>query len=303
MSQSLDELRAMEIPEITRFEEGSGGLLQLIVNTPLASACIVLQGAHVTHFQAAGEDPLLFVSSASAYRPGKAIRGGVPLIFPWFGANAEDPTLQSHGFARTVVWTLKELHYGSGGRLAATFLLSSSETTYAQWPHHFSLCYRVVIGTELEMSLEVTNPSDASFQYEAALHTYLSVADAAVSSIDGLANTEYLDKTDGFKRKRQETSPFQLTKETDRTYVNTETLCTVSDPAAKRVLRVTKSNSRTTVVWNPWLERAAALADMGPGEWKRMICIETANAGENNVHLHPGQMHKMSAIVSSMGLD
>ena len=148
------------------------------------------------------------------------------------------------------------------------------------------------------MMLEVENTSREPFAYEAALHTYLAVADARATAVTGLENASYRDKTDGFQTKTQPPEPLRFTGETDRMYENTRAACTLDDPVGARRLRVEKSGSATTVVWNPWSERAAALKDFGDDEWPRMACIETANAGANAITLAPGAKHSMRAILA-----
>ena len=135
-------------------------------------------------------------------------------------------------------------------------------------------------------------------RFEEALHTYLAVGDATQVSLTGLGGTEYLDKTDHFARKRQTEATLIFSGETDRPYLNTAEPVVLEDPALGRRITVSKSGSNTTVVWNPWIELAAKLPDLGPGEWQHMACIETANAADNAVTLAPGGTHTMEARVS-----
>jgi glucose-6-phosphate 1-epimerase len=123
------------------------------------------------------------------------------------------------------------------------------------------------------------------------------VGDVNQITISGLADTEFLDKTDGLKRKRQQESVLSLTGETDRPYLDTEASIDLDDPILKRRITVEKVNSKTTVVWNPWSELTAKLADMSPDGWLRMTCIESANALNNAVILSPGDRHTMHARV------
>ena len=168
------------------------------------------------------------------------------------------------------------------------------------FPYDFSATYRVSVGTALRLSLDVHNTGNVPFTFTEALHTYLRVADATAASVTGLEATDYVDKTLGFKPANQGPHPIAFTGETDRVYVNTRATTVLHDPAGKRTITVTKDNSASTVVWNPWAEKAAALPDMGDDEWRQMICIETANTGVNAVTLPAGQSHAMTAVLRAV---
>jgi glucose-6-phosphate 1-epimerase len=285
------------IPGILSFSQNETGLIRASITTPACTAELYLQGAHLTAWQPTGHDPVLFLSERSSFAPGKAIRGGVPIIFPWFGARTGARTDgPSHGFARTSDWTLAFAAL-AGEDLHITLTLGPSETSHALGYDNFHLAYQLRIGTELDMQLTVANSGAEPLQFEEALHTYLSVGDAQQVSIIGLTDTDYLDKTDSFKRKHQKESPLLLTGETDRPYLNTEAPVDLDDPVLKRRISVTKSNSKTTVIWNPWSELCAKLSDMAPNGWLEMTCIETANAAENRITLAPGAHHTMEAHI------
>ena len=298
MLPDADALRSLEIPGLARFEPGGGGLTRLAVTTPLAEAHVYLHGGHVTHFQPRGREPVLFLSARSFFESGRAIRGGVPVCFPWFAARAGQPDAPMHGFARTMPWQVESLAVDGDQTVLAVLRLASDDATRAHWPHDFVLRHHIVIGTRLSMLLEVENTSREPFTYEAALHTYLAVADARAASITGLENASYRDKTDGFQTKTQPPEPLRFTGETDRVFENTRAACELHDPAGARRIRVEKSGSATTVVWNPWSEKAAAMKDLAADEWPRMACIETANAGANAITLPPGAKHSMRAILA-----
>lgn len=293
-----NDLRRWEIPGVAQFKEGSGGLVFLHIQTSLATAHIFLQGAHVTHFQPANERPVLFMSEASYYAPGKPIRGGVPVIFPWFGPREGFSDAPPHGFVRLLPWQVERLAQTDSGEVTIVLRLDSDEETRAQWPHDFVLRHTIVVGKALGMTFSVENRSPEPFRFEEALHTYLAVEDVRDVSITGLTGAEYLDKVDSFRRKTQDAEPIRITAETDRVYLDTDTTCIAEDPKVKRRLRVDKAGSATTVVWNPWIAKAAALPDFGDDEWPGMLCIETANAAENSVTLAPGATHEMRAVIS-----
>jgi glucose-6-phosphate 1-epimerase len=280
-----------------RFEPGAGGLARAVVTASESEAHVYLHGAHVTHWQPRGETPVLFLSARSAFAAGKAIRGGVPLIFPWFGARAGDPTAPAHGFARAAAWTLDEVDTPDDGSVMLTLRLDASDATRAVWPHGFAVRYRVAVGPALALTLEVENADAAPFVFEEALHTYLAVGDVRTAAITGLAGTSYIDKVDRMTRRTEGPAPLVLTGETDRVYLGTRATCVVDDPAGGRRLVVEKAGSEATVVWNPWAERARAFADLGDDEWPGFVCIETANAADHAVTLEPGARHVMAAVI------
>ncbi|HET7340929.1 MAG TPA: D-hexose-6-phosphate mutarotase, partial [Methylomirabilota bacterium] len=273
-------------------DKGQGGLERVRAAGAQAEAEIYLQGAHVTRWQPRGATaPVLFLSSRAAYAPGKAIRGGVPVIFPWFGPHATDRTKPMHGFARARPWRLLTTATPPDGSVQVELALDDDDATRALWPHAFRVRYRVSVGDTLTLTLEVTNASPAPFTFEAALHTYLTVADIGAATITGLENTAYIDKVDGMTRKRQPAVPLRLAGETDRIFLGTRARCAVHDPGLGRTLVVDKTGSASTVVWNPWAAKAAELADLEPEDWRRMVCVETANAADDAVTVAPGARH------------
>ena len=298
MPVTATDLRHLEIPQIAEFRDGPGGLVFLEIRSPLATARVFLHGAHVTQFEPSGERPILFVSEASHFAEGKPIRGGVPVIFPWFGARSGHPDAPAHGFARVLPWSVESLTQAPSGEVTVVLLLEANEQTRSQWAHEFALRHVITVGTKLSMTLAVENRSRAPLSFEEALHTYLAVEDVREASVSGLAQTAYFDKVDGFRRKTQDSTPIRIAGETDRIYIDTESACVADDPRAGRRILVEKSGSATTVVWNPWIAKAAAMADFGNEEWPRMLCIETANAADNAVTLPPGGTHEMRAVIS-----
>jgi glucose-6-phosphate 1-epimerase len=279
-------------------ETGNGGLPCARVRGARADAEIYLHGGHVTRWQPHGAEPVLFLSRRAMYAAGKAIRGGVPLVFPWFGPHPTDPQRPMHGFARTRPWRLLTTAPGPEGATVIELALEDDEATRALWPSAFSLRYRVAVGATLTLALEVVNTSTSPFTLETALHTYLAVGDVEAVSIHGLEAARYIDKTDGMARKRQGADALRLSDETDRIFVGTRERCVVDDPALRRRLVIDKAGSATTVVWNPWATKAASIADLEPDDWRRMVCVETANAADDALSLAPGARHVTSASLS-----
>jgi len=287
------------IPDVLAFSQTEHGLIRANITTPACTAELYLQGAHITHWQPTGHRPVLFLSERSFYTPGKAIRGGIPIVFPWFGprtAAPDDPRTDgpSHGFARTSDWTLAFAAL-SGDDLHLTLTLGPSDTSRALGYDHFALVYDITIGVELQARLTVRNQGTNPLYFEEALHTYFSIGDSQQISIIGLSDTEYIDKTDSSKKKRQTDPLLTLTGETDRPYLNTVVPVNIDDPVYKRRVTIDKAESKTTVVWNPWSELIKTLPDLTPDCWVTMVCIETANVGPNAITLAPGEQHTMEA--------
>ena len=281
---SLTEIKSrFGIPGVVTFDEGRGSLPRLTVTSDQATAELYFHGAHLTAFQPRGAKPLLFMSEKSNYVDGKPIRGGVPVIFPWFGPKAGSPESPMHGLVRTRSWELEACARQPDGSVRVAFGLSD-----AAW----GLRMAFTLGRSLEMELEV-RALGQPLQFEEALHTYFAVGDVRQASVEGLAGVEYIDQADGFKRKPQGPEAIRIAGETDRVYLNTTSACVLRDPVLGRTITVEKENSATTVVWNPWIAKAKAMADFGDDEWPRMICVESANAGEAAVRLEPGQSHTL----------
>ncbi len=297
MNRTAADFHRWEIPGIATFADAQGGLVRIEIATPLASAQIYLHGAHVASFQPAGAQPVLFMSRRSMFEKDKPIRGGVPVIFPWFGPRAGHPDAPAHGFARTMEWEVESLTCADGENVELVLVLESTDATRAIWPHDFTLRHRIAVGTALTMKLEVTNRSGAPFSFEEALHTYFTISSIHDVTATGFEGADYLDKVDGAQRKTQDLARIRITGETDRLYLNTRTTCTVEDPGMSRTIVVEKSGSDSTVLWNPWTAKAARLTDLGD-EWPQMICIETVNADENAVTLAADATHVMRATVS-----
>jgi glucose-6-phosphate 1-epimerase len=278
---------------MVRMETGEGGLPRAVLSTPEGDAHVYLHGGHVTHWQPRGRAPVLFLSARSRFAPGAAIRGGVPVIFPWFGPRADSAQAPAHGFARGCAWRLAH-----DGEAEVTLALDADGATRAVWPHDFALRLRVALGTRLTITLEVTNTSRARWTYEEALHTYLAVGDVTTVAVSGLEGAAYLDKTDAMARRRQPAAPVRIAGEVDRVFPGHAAACVVDDPTLKRRVRVDKRGSATTVVWNPGVDRARALPDLGDDEWQTMVCVETANTGDDAITLAPGARHEMSATLA-----
>lgn len=272
------------------------GTGKCVFTHPACEAELHLHGAHITRWQPTGAKPVIFTSPRAIFAPGTAIRGGVPICLPWFGPLATDLPAPAHGLVRTRMWQLVEETFDDAGwRVHLRF--NQPEPAGPYWPHPFSADFRVGFGRELSMELQITNTGTAAFTFGEALHAYYAVSDVRQVSVEGLQNTEYLDKPSGNQRLREEGPAIHFTQETDRVYVNTSATCTIHDPGWRRRIVVEKQHSRSTVVWNPFETRASQMSDLGSEHWTGFVCVETANAVDNVLPLAPGERHAMSVRV------
>lgn len=275
------------------------GLHFLEIDNPLATARIALQGAHVVHWQPKSEaEPVLWLSEHARYQEGRSIRGGVPICWPWFGAHPTDSTLCAHGFARVIPWQLLAVESTASGATRLVLQMQVTPETERQLSYPFRLVLTMTIGKRLRLDLATTNLAHQPFIIGEAFHTYFNISDIANVSISGLEDCVYSDKVLSFARK-VEPAEIAFSSEFDRVYLNHTGDCILLDPGFARRIRISKSGSKSTVVWTPWADKAHATGDMGQGdEWRRMVCIESANALENMVVINPNHTHVLSAEYS-----
>jgi glucose-6-phosphate 1-epimerase len=285
-----------EVSGVVR-EAGPGGLPFLVVETERCRARLTPYGAHVCEWTPAGHTTsALFVSPRATFALGKAIRGGIPVCFPWFANHPTDPTKPSHGFARTRLWQITEIARDDAGDVRVVFHLVADDETRALWPAEFAATLTVTLGRTLTLTLDVENTGTAGITYESALHTYLAVGDVETIRIHGLERTRFLDKAEGFAENTSGVTPTVLAGEVDRVYLETAAPCTIEDPGLARRIRIAKHGSAATVVWNPGRVKGLAVADIGDA-WRRFVCVETANCGPDTVRLAPRARHAMTARI------
>src|SRR5271170_7550543 len=283
------------IPGVAQIVAGNSGLPKVKITSAAASAEIYLHGAHLTSWVPAGAEEVIFLSGKAQFQDGKAIRGGVPICFPWFNAKVDDPKAPSHGFVRTKSWELESIIH-EGTAIAVSLSTASDEATRKWWPHDFQAVQRITISSHLQMELTVTNTGTAPLTFEEALHTYYKVGDVRKIRIVGLDGAAYLDNADSLREKMQHGDNV-FTQRTDNAYVNTQSELELTDPVLKRRILIGKQNSHNTVVWNPWAELAHGMADLGDDEWQHFVCVEAANIRSNAVTLQPEERHTMTAII------
>ncbi|MCX8496203.1 MAG: D-hexose-6-phosphate mutarotase [Akkermansiaceae bacterium] len=280
----------LEIPGHLTLTTGEGGLPKIRIESAFSRAEIYLHGAHVSHFQKHGEPPLLFMSAASEFAAGKPIRGGVPVIFPWFGPRDGYP---AHGFARTTEWEL----------VTTALLPNEAFQLVLHLPNStgYQVEFVMTVGDQLSMELGVTNTSEQPFTFENCLHTYFHVRSISDISITGLSNVGYHDRiadvvtTEGHE-------PIRFEGEMDRVYFNTSATTEIVDPGLGRKIRIAKSGSQSTVVWNPWIAKSIRMPDFGDEEYIRMVCVESGNVADDQVTLSPGDRAVLAVVLSSESL-
>lgn len=273
----------------------AGRVHTVTIDLPTCTGSVLDHGAHVLTWQPRGADPVLFTSSKAIFAEGVAIRGGVPVCFPWFGPGREPGAPFGHGFARTSAWTLIGNEVTDETQ-QVTYRLSHPSASDDYWPHEYWALLTASFGRELTISLTVTNLDDHPISYEAALHTYLAVDSVREARIEGLAGVSYVDKTaDG--QLAEQRGALTFTGETDRVYA-TPGPVTVVDEAGAREISVATSGATHLIVWNPGAEQAAGLADLGAGEWERFVCVEAGRVLDGAVVLAPGETHTLATTIS-----
>lgn len=281
-------MTASVLPPTVTVDDGGEGLTRVLVDSPAAAGAVWLHGATVTSWRPAGSAyDVVFVSPRSRYAATAAIRGGIPLCAPWFGPGRDGTRTPAHGFLRTAPWSLV------GARddgTAVTLDLRLDPEVYAAlpaaagWPAGAVFTATVAFGADLDISLAVTAGTEA-LDVEWALHTYVRVGDVREVRLDGLAGASYVDKVDGGRVTHQD-GPLILTGETDRVYAATHPV-TVTDPRLERRITLTGVDSNQTVVWNPFGDKAAGMADLGDA-WPEFVCVESASVLDRFVTVAPG---------------
>ena len=276
----------MNKKSIVNLEELSPGYPVVTVNHPACRAQVALHGAHVMSWCPTGQEEVLYLSPEAVYREGKAIRGGIPVCWPWFNAHPSDPDLPSHGLVRNQFWKLESTDANDEGVVAK--LRRTTE--------HWTVVATIQMGSSLEVAIESTNLGDDQLLVSGALHSYFRVGDVRQIIIKGLEDTDYLD-TVGQHTDRHQTGVIEIDREVDR-YYDSIAAVRLEDPLKERVILIDKKNSPSTVVWNPWIEKAAALGDLPNEDYLAFACVETAVTNDRAVALSKGETHDFATRIS-----
>lgn len=276
------------------FTEDASGLFVAKIDNDQGSASLCLQGAHLMSWQPGSQKtPVVWLSRDAKLAAGKSIRGGAPVCWPWFGAHPTESAFPGHGYARTVPWRVIESGAEPDGATRLSLRLVASEKTREQWPHECNVDLTVIAGETLRMELTTENTGSSDFVIGEALHTYFQIGDIGAVSVSGLEGCGYWDKVGGSSLKRQD-GEIRFSGETDRVYINTAAECVIHDERLKRRIHIAKSGSLSTVVWTPWFDKANKMGDLGqPDGWREMLCVESANALDNQVKVAAGTRHTL----------
>ncbi len=274
------------------------GLVELRIVTAAAEATVITQGAHLVRWKPAGQQPVIYLSPKSSFAPGKAIRGGIPVLFPWFATGWDGKHTPMHGFARVSEWTVESTHLDPAGDVHVTLSLEPTEAFRAAGYGSFHAAIQFRIGATLATTLEITNHGNEPMTFEEGLHTYFAVGDIHQVATEGLEGTTYIDKRDNITRKVQREHLLRYTRDVDQVHVQTTAPLTIHDAAWKRAIHIRKQGSNTTVTWNPWSTTIGTIADLPVDGWQHFVCVETVNAGDDRITLAPGDTHRMDSLLS-----
>jgi len=249
---------------------------------------IAQTGAQVLSWHTSRGD-VLWTASKPQYQPSKPVRGGIPIVFPWFGDHKSNPQLPAHGFARSLEWHVKEQ-----GPARVTLRTTETDATRRLWDHAFGLELRIALDDALQLTMIVTNTDEESFTFEQALHTYFAVGDIHEAAVHGLEGVDFVEHAREPEGPWDPDSPIRFRAETDRVFQGCPQEISLAAPALGRTVTLQTENSRSAIVWNPWPNKTARLSQMAADDWRSFCCIESANVGDNAITLAPGQSHELT---------
>lgn len=256
-------------------------------------ARIIVRGAHLVHWQPVDcAQPVIWLSEDARFAPGKSIRGGIPICWPWFGVHGTEKEYPAHGYARTVEWELLSTKQVGDSNTELQFRLIETDHSRSLWPFSSECLIHFILGKTLQVLLTTENQDQKAFVLGEALHTYFAISDIEKVQLNGLENCDYYDKVKD--RMDHQQGAIEFNEETDRVYMNTQASCIIDDKSWQRRVIINKSASQSTVVWNPWIDKSSAMGDLGEQGWRRMLCVESANALDNQLTLQPGDTHTLS---------
>ncbi|MDJ1183918.1 D-hexose-6-phosphate mutarotase [Roseofilum casamattae] len=283
-----------------QFIEGKGGLPIIAIANSKAKATISIYGGQVLSFQPsnAAED-VLFVSEKAYYQEGKAIKGGAPVCWPWFGPDPEGLGRPSHGFMRNRLWSVLGTETTANGDTLVKLGLTDTVETREIWPHNYELSIEFLVGETLVISSITKNTGSEPYSITQALHTYFTVGNINAIQVLGLDGANYIDKVDEMTEKQQD-GAVTIAGEVDRIYATVSDKLTINDPSLSRQIQLTATGSKSAVVWNPWAEKAAKMGDLDDLEYLKFVCVETTNAGDDIVEIAPGSTHQLTVKIAAI---
>jgi len=292
---NFSQLCEYEIENELWFIEIEHGFTYIEINNSKAHATISTYSGQVLSYRPKDQQhDLLFVSDKAYYEDGKAIKGGIPVCWPWFGPDPDDQGRPAHGFVRNRQWSVSASESLADGSTRVVLSLTDNDATRAIWPHPFRLDIEITVGDSLRVALLTHNSGDQSVTISQALHSYFQVGDISQIRVLGLDGTDYLDKVDGAARKTQ-AGPVTIDGEVDRIYTGVTGEQVIDDESLGRKVHITSRGCSTAVVWNPWADIAASMGDLDDDDYRKMICVETANAGPETVEIAAGDEYRLEA--------
>ena len=281
------------IPGQLEFMEGEGGFPLIKIDNGKARALISVYAGQVLSFRPVNQaHDLFFLSDAAYYQTGKAIKGGIPICWPWFGPDPDDRGRAAHGFVRNRPWMVRATESLADGDTRVTLGLVDSPETRGIWPAAFDLSLEVTVGDGLRVELITRNTGDQLFTLTQALHSYFNVGEIGQVQVLGLEDTDYLDKAGDGGRKTQ-AGAVRFEQEVDRIYLDVSPRLVIDDAALGRRIYITTTGSHTAVVWNPWADISANMGDLKDDDYKHFVCVETANADTDSVEIKAGADYRL----------
>lgn len=281
-----------------KFVAGKGGFPVMEIQNEYAQAVISLYGGQVLSFQPVTQtQDLMFVSTQAFYQTGKAIKGGTPICWPWFGNDPEEKGRSSHGFVRNRLWQMREVVSTQDGATKIIMGLVDTDETRKIWDYSFDLAIAITVGSSLTIELITCNTGNKPFSITQAMHTYFRIGDIKQVQVLGLEAKNYIDKVDGGKQKTQ-SGIVTFSEECDRIYLNVPSELVINDAAFDRKIKITTNNSNTAIVWNPGSVVSAKMADLGDLDYQHFVCVETANAANEIIEVSAGDEYQLIANYS-----
>lgn len=292
-------------PQITRLQHAGHDALQL--KTRHGIAIVALHGAHLLSWIPTGQRDVFWLSPRALPEPA-AIRGGVPLCWPWFAKQDMPASAAQHGLVRTLPWQVSAIHSVSNDEISLSLepcAQATPDSILAELAPGLQVSLRITLGETLSQTLHTRNLGSQTFQLTQALHNYFSVGNASLAGIEGITGLPYQDRLRDLATDVQHT-PFMLDQACDRTYRHAAQdsraqpthRYTLVDPAWQRRIVIDTQGSQSVVVWNPGSEGARKIADLPDEGWQDFFCIEAANAGPDVIALAPGAEHRLGQTLS-----
>lgn len=292
---NIEQLNAdYGIADKVKFVEGSGGFPLIEINNEHARATISVYAGQVLSFQPVTQSEVMFLSSQAYRQAGKAIKGGAPICWPWFGPDPEDKGRPNHGFVRNRLWQMRDVVSTQDGATQVIMGLVDTAETRKIWDYSFDLAIAITVGSVLTIELITRNTGEQSFSITQALHSYFTVGNIDRVTVLGLADKTYIDKVDEGKQKTQ-AGEITFSGECDRIYLDVPAELAIEDRQLNRKIEITATNSKTAIVWNPGAEISASMADLGDRDYVNFVCVETANAADEVITIAAGDTYKMTA--------